>query len=271
MSTFEEVTTEELEALESIYVDELEKISEDELRIRIDSEDDISAAPSNATNGDEEPEGREEAFRLYLNVKYTPGYPDEVPNLKLESAGDTIDEQAREEMLKDLKAVAEESLGMAMVFTLASHMRESLTDWIHRQKEAKERDETARREAELEAEQEKFRGTAVTTERFMEWRRKFEAERRTEQAKQEEEKLKGMTAKEREEHKRWKTKPSGKELFAKGTIVESAAGKGDEADGEEIDWSLYSREERERLRRKEEEEAEAVAQMENVHFDSDDD
>jgi hypothetical protein len=39
---------------------------------------------------------------------------------------------------------------MAMVFTLASHMRESLTAWIRRTQDEIARKENARREAELE-------------------------------------------------------------------------------------------------------------------------
>lgn len=39
---------------------------------------------------------------------------------------------------------------MAMVFTLASHMRESLSSWIKKQLEATKAEENERREAEIE-------------------------------------------------------------------------------------------------------------------------
>lgn len=120
----------------------------------------------------------------------------------------------------------------------------------------------------LQAEQEKFRGTSVTRERFLEWRAKFEVERKALQAKQEEERIKGMTAKEREEYRRLKAKPTGRQLFEKGDVKETEAEEDGEA--EEIDWTLYTREQRERERLRAEEEERSRAEMERLNFDDDD-
>lgn len=158
-----------------------------------------------------------------------------------------------------------------MVFTLASHMKETISNYLRREQETKQKEEAARKEAEFQAEQEKFRGTAVTKERFLEWRAKFDAEREAAALKGEEEKLKGMTAKEREEYKRFRTKPSGRQLFEKGPLQEDTSKVKDEEDAQEIDWDLYSREERERERLLAEEEERNRENMERLQFEEEDD
>ncbi|PWN98022.1 hypothetical protein FA09DRAFT_330181 [Tilletiopsis washingtonensis] len=152
---------------------------------------------------------------------------------------------------------AEESLGMAMVFTLASHLRDALTNYLQREKEAKAAEEARRRDAEIEAEAEKFRGTAVTPERFAAWRVAFEKEMAAAAAKAEEERIRReyKTAKEREEYRKLQQRPTGKELFQKGGLHSDKSLDHDDeagAEGEELDLSQFgSREEREKLRREE--------------------
>lgn len=144
----------------------MSELSPEHIRIRIEPEE--GTGPSEAAGaGDDTDAPPPEPIRLYLSVKYTPGYPDEAPVLELEGAEEEVDEASRAELTEELKGVvrvsrtgcslrltllaqAEESLGMAMVFTLVSHMRESLTAWVRRKAEEKERAENARREAELE-------------------------------------------------------------------------------------------------------------------------
>lgn len=119
-----------------------------------------------------------------------------------------------------------------------------------------------------QAEAEKFRGTAVTVERFAEWKKQFEAEQRAIEQRAEDEKMRLMSAKEREEYKKSKVKPSGRQLFERGQYQEDEEDKNADADdAQEVDWDLYSREERERQRLAEEEEAEGRIRFE----DSDED
>ena len=140
----EQVITEEWEVLESIYMNELERtsqhltigISRDRLRIQV--------VPEDYDNSKKDPV-------LTLDVRYTDTYPDEVPLLCIRVVEDErqvlgapppTDETAEHEtemplvsdtregvqtLLHGLQQVAEESLGMPMVFSLASHLRESLT------------------------------------------------------------------------------------------------------------------------------------------------
>ena len=60
-----------------------------------------------------------------------------------------------------------------------------------------------------QAEEAKTRGTPVTPESFLAWKTKFEKEMAEKKAREEEEKMKGMTAKEREEYKKLGTRLTG--------------------------------------------------------------
>lgn len=153
-----------------------------------------------------------------------------------------------------------------MVFTLASHLREALTAYIqNRAKEAEER-ASRQRDAEIAAEEEKFRGTAVTAERFLAWRVDFLKKQQAQRDRAEAEKMAAMSNKEREEYKRFKMKPSGRELFSKQGGVEEEKDADDSV--KEVDWSLYDRAAREKQAR---ETLEEEPQDGLVPNDSDDD
>lgn len=55
---------------------------------------------------------------LCFAVQYPPEYPDVLPELELEAETGELRDDEREQLLAELKTVGEESLGMAMVFTL---------------------------------------------------------------------------------------------------------------------------------------------------------
>ena len=287
---YEATLAEELEVLESIYIDELEKISPEELHIRIEPEEDvlpllfsIGLEPGQAPTESVE-DGSPSPIVLSLHIQYTPDYPDAPPNMSIHVLRDTkavlgpaitdeddndesasVDRPAVTELQAGLDEVAQESLGMAMVFTLASHLRESVTTLIQRRVQEIEAEASAKREAEIEAEAEKFRGTAVTPERFAEWRVTFLQEMAEKERKEEEQKMSKMSAKEREEYKKSKAKPSGKQLFEKGGTFED-----DDAEDEgaqEVDWSLYTREQREKERREQEEQEELQSRTDGLAFD----
>lgn len=292
---YQATLAEELEVLESIYIDELEKISTEQLRIRIEPEDDvlpllfsIGLEPGQAPTESLE-DGSPSPIVLSLHIQYTTEYPDAPPIMSIRVVRDTkgvlgpatdgdhndsedaanADRPALTELQAGLDEVAQESLGMAMVFTLASHLRESVTTLIQRRVQEIESAASAKREAEIEAEAEKFRGTAVTPERFAEWRVKFVQEMAEKDKKEEEAKLLKLSAREREEYKKSKAKPSGKQLFEKGGTLDDddAAEEG----AQEVDWSLYTREQREKERREQEEQEELQRRTDGLAFDDDDD
>ncbi|SOV04557.1 uncharacterized protein UDID_02586 [Ustilago sp. UG-2017a] len=285
---------EELEVLESIYIDELERISPEELHIRIEPEEQvlpllfsIGLEPGQAPAGSVE-DGSPSSIVLSLHIHYTPEYPDAPPNMSIHVLRDTkavlgpatsdeedneereaVDRPAVAELQSGLDEVAQESLGMAMVFTLASHLRESVTTLVQRRVAEIEAKASAKRESEIEAEADKFRGTAVTPERFAEWSLKFLAEMAEKEKKEEEAKMSKMSAKEREEYKKSKVKPSGKQLFEKGGTFEED--EAEEEGAQEVDWSLYTREQREKEKREREEQEELQSKTDGLAFDDDHD
>jgi hypothetical protein len=120
-----------------------------------------------------------------------------------------------------------ENIGMAMTFTLVSHLREHLVRVlrtriakINKEEREKERLELEVRpdnfppEAHLgltpcQAEAARTRGTPVTAESFKLWKTKFDKEMAQKKASEEEERLKALTPKEREESKKYTTRLTG--------------------------------------------------------------
>lgn len=62
----------------------------------------------------------------------------------------------------------------------------------------------------LQAQAARLRGTAVTAESFLEWKTRFLSEEKARKDKEEEDRLKSLAPKEREDFKRAKAKLSGK-------------------------------------------------------------
>ncbi len=113
----------------------------------------------------------------------------------------------------------------------------------------------------------------MTAEKFNAWRKQFTAELRAKREREEEERVKGLTPKEREDYRKKKERPTGKSIILRYRLVWSVLISGRELfettkslatsdeglyeeGGVEVDVSKYSREEREAERRKEEEEEE---------------
>jgi len=102
---------------------------------------------------------------------------------------------------------------MAMVFTLVSQLKEALGDLVVDRAERRRLDEVEEERKALEAEAARNRGTPVTPASFLEWRKRWNAKMKDKQAAEEDEKLKALAPKDREEFRRSKTKPSGRQLF----------------------------------------------------------
>ncbi|GAA5845892.1 hypothetical protein JCM11251_006722 [Rhodosporidiobolus azoricus] len=226
MSDYAEERRSELEVLESIFPDELEVLSDDQLTIRVEPD----------VQNDHDP------YVLILHITYTPTYPDELPEFSVTLEEGEANEDEVQFMEDGLREVAEGSLGMAMVFTLASSLKELLADMLVKRKEriAKEDEERYRREEEAVAA--KKRGTPVTRESFAAWAAKFEGELAAQQKKEEEERIKALPPKEREEARRWAGKLTGRQQFEQDAALYQSdlAGLVDEGDVA-IDISEYER------------------------------
>ncbi|BGP54143.1 hypothetical protein JCM8202_003145 [Rhodotorula sphaerocarpa] len=225
MTDYAEERRSELEVLESIFPDELELISEAQLAVRV--EPDV--------------QNEREPYTARMLVTYTATYPDEPPELDLEMLEGDVHDGELQFMADGLREAADESLGMAMVYTLALRLKELIAEMIVRRKEriAREDDERFRREEEALAARKQ--GTAVTKESFAAWTTRFEKELALLQRREEDERLKALPPKEREEARRWAAKLSGRQLFEQGAVtLESEAAFGDEGDVS-LDISQYER------------------------------
>ncbi|CAO3639298.1 unnamed protein product [Mucor fragilis] len=217
MTDYAEEQANEIEALESIYPDEFQAISEKEFKIAVYPEE----------QDEENPRG------LSLHVTYTPNYPEELPEYDIETIEGQIPSSYYNKIRESVKQVAEDSIGMAMIFTMVMTMKEELDNIMLDVQRAEEEIINEKRRKEEEAEQAKFVGTKVTVENFMEWKKKFDAEMLEKDAV-----LKAQRAKE------LKGKLTGRQLFEQDkSLALSDAKYMDEGDVS-VDASQFDKEER---------------------------
>ncbi|CAO3644436.1 unnamed protein product [Cunninghamella echinulata] len=134
-------------------------------------------------------------------------------------------------MMEDLRTAGEESLGMAMIFTMASLLKESLNEMVMgAQRIREEAAEEEKRKIE-EVENAKFHGTQVTIERFLAWKKAFDKEM---EALEDQAKL--ARAKE------LKNKLTGRQLFEQDKTLALSDAKYMEEGDVSVDASQYEKE-----------------------------
>lgn len=124
-----------------------------------------------------------------------------------------IDESEKEALLQGMATIGEENIGMAMTFTLVSYLREQLSAVAEGKISLRIAEEREKERLALEAEEARTRGTPITVESFKEWKMKFDQDVAMKKAKDEEEKLRAMTPREREEYRKIGTRLTGRQLF----------------------------------------------------------
>lgn len=162
---YKEEQDNELEALESIYPEELEKISDKPyhcFRVLIKGEAKVRDNVKEAT--------------VYVQITHTEKYPDEVPVMEVVDEEEALDDFMIDQLQETMKTEAEENLGMVMVFTLISVVQEKLNTLLEQQAQGEIDAIDEKKREEDEAERKKFEGTKVTVETFLAWREKFEAD-----------------------------------------------------------------------------------------------
>ncbi|KAL2263343.1 hypothetical protein VTK26DRAFT_7139 [Humicola hyalothermophila] len=215
-----EEQAEEREVLDSIFPDEITDISDHEYRIsiKLDLED-----------GDAEPPV------MLLTVRYPENYPDTAPLLELSAPQNSTPHQFlnvaddKEQLLRGLEATIEENMGMAMVFTIVSALKEAAEQLVAERKEAAAK---AHEEEILAAEREenaKFHGTPVNRETFLKWREAFLKEMEEARIREEEERAAEMKKARIKEPVRL----TGKQLWERG-LAAAGQDEGDE-DGVLVD------------------------------------
>ena len=186
----------------------------------------LDVAPQN-------PDEPEEAPIILLNVSYPEAYPDVAPNLDLSSPANTprhplldvSEDKAR--LLAALESSIEESLGMAMIFTLVATLKDAAETMIgERQRQQQNLKDIAASKVE-EEENRKFHGAAVTRESFLAWREKF----RHEAAESERKELEERETEEKKKRGRLEEKKlTGRQLWERGLV--GKVDEGEEGDGD---------------------------------------
>lgn len=85
--------------------------------------------------------------------------------------------------------------------------------------------------------------------------------------KAEEDRIRAMTPKEREEHRKVQARPTGRQLFETSKVAIDSDAQYVEEGVEEVDWSKYSREERDKARQEAEREQEEKQQAQKPAVD----
>lgn len=164
-------------------------------------------------------------------MTYPEAYPDEAPRLDIQAPPNAPKyqhfnvQEDKEQLLANLESTIEESMGMAMVFTLVSTLKELAEQLILDRQRAVEQEKEAEAQKAEEEENRKFHGTAVTRETFMQWRESFLKEQEEEERRRQEEALvdnKGRKVAKEE------PRLTGKQLWERGL-----AGKVDEDEGDD--------------------------------------
>jgi len=128
------------------------EISENALRIRVEPEDAFSAAKCKSGWSDRAITShcrRYHTVIVSLQIDYTPNYPDELPDLQVEPLEGDLTEEETEHLLEGMRTAGSESLGMAMVFTLTTWLKDALVDVLEdRSRRLKEAED--KRHAEYE-------------------------------------------------------------------------------------------------------------------------
>lgn len=197
----------------------MEELGDGEFRITINPDEQDSSAP----------------LVVGLRIKYTPTYPEEIPEMSLEILEGSLENNEHDKFCNDLMNMAQDSIGMAMVFTLLSSLKDSLTTFVIERQEQRRQAEEDRIRKEIEAENAKFQGTKVTIASFLEWKENFERE-----ISEKEKATKSLAVLKKEEMK--KHKLTGRQLFEQ----DEALAKSDVTFMEEgdvtVDISLFERE-----------------------------
>ncbi|KAK0733356.1 ubiquitin-conjugating enzyme/RWD-like protein [Lasiosphaeria miniovina] len=212
---------EEREVLDSIFADEITDISETEYRISI---------PLDIPDDENEPPV------MLLTVRYPDEYPDKAPFLELAASQNASPHQFlnvaddKAQLLQDLQATIEENLGMAMVFTLVSALKDAAEQLVLERRNAAIR---AHEEKVLAAEREenkKFDGTPVNRETFLKWRESFLQEIEEARLREEEEKAAEMKKARIKEP----AKLTGRQLWERGLATNQDEGDEDEIPTEDV-------------------------------------
>lgn len=161
-----------------------------------------------------------EAPTLLLHVKYPEDYPDIAPELSISAPPNApihpyFDVSAdKTALLASLESTIEENIGMAMVFTLVSTLKDSAEQLVAERQSAAREQQEQRILAQEREENKKFHGTPVTPETFATWRVTFRKEMEEEKSKEDE--AEEAAEKKRNRGRETEVRLTGKQLWEQG-------------------------------------------------------
>ncbi|VDK73795.1 unnamed protein product [Litomosoides sigmodontis] len=174
---YKETQAEELGALAVIYPDELEVVSSEYPNIAIK----ISL---HSHQGKEAPS----VFQVTLDLRLSSNYPDVAPEIEIFGLENTFSSERIERVQRMLCDVAQDNLGMPLVFTIISALQDEIGHLVEDLETEKTKAEQKAVEEKEAQERKKFEGsfsvvvlrqsTRVTPEAFLAWKKKFDAEMR---------------------------------------------------------------------------------------------
>ncbi|XP_048767899.1 RWD domain-containing protein 1-like isoform X1 [Ostrea edulis] len=187
MTDFKEEQNNEIEALESIYPEEIEVLKTEPYH--------VFTITIHSQESDQSVEEADEATCV-VQFTYVEKYPEEPLVFEVIESENLEDDQL-EEITSLINEQIEENLGMVVVFTVVSVLQEKLTVMVEDTKKRRQEEADRKQRALEEAEQKRFEGTKVTVETFLAWKAKFDAEMaELKKEKIQKEKTKGLTGKE---------------------------------------------------------------------------
>ncbi|RDD37798.1 RWD domain-containing protein 1 [Trichoplax sp. H2] len=161
---FAEEQRNEVEALESIYLDDLQIIEEDPWSFTIYVECD-----------QQEDNPKFEACSVQFRFTLTPCYPETPPEIQIIEK-DNLSDNDISDIMEIMKEQADENSGMAMVFTLLSAAKDKMAEIAENILIQKE-DEIQKLKRLAEERDKAIRlGTPVTVANFLKWKAEFEQE-----------------------------------------------------------------------------------------------
>jgi hypothetical protein len=164
--------SDELEVLASVYMNEFEPICEKYPNIKIKLT--FPTVPEGARHN----YTPEYLFDVSLIAKLPANYPDELPELFLEGLAEGLSEEANKKMLQELYSIAEQNLGMPMIYAVASELTDKLEKVVKKAAQDKVEAEYEARQKEEEQAFKEYEADRVTVESFKRWRDDFDEEMR---------------------------------------------------------------------------------------------
>ncbi|CAE1323745.1 RWD domain-containing protein 1 [Acanthosepion pharaonis] len=163
MTNYKEEQKDEIEALEAIYPNEIKVLETDPNYVFV-----IEVAPQGMEETDE-------LAMVTIQFSLDDTYPDTIPVMEITESV-YLDDAKLDEILEHMNTVAQENVGMVMVFTIVSAVQEKISDIIEQTKLQREEEQLRKQKEHEEKEQRIFEGTRVTVETFLAWKTKFDAE-----------------------------------------------------------------------------------------------